>query len=401
LDRFFENLTQSIRLDTGPIGKCIKTEAFLWRQLFTFTILAAFFYVFMEWIFFVTKYSFMSMMSLSEKVEVFLLSGLFVSILGMVALAAYIGLEIIMIGFRRSRITRYLGAVIPTVILTSLALLLIDNFTYTVFKVGIVTSTGVWREGYRLLFVFMLVIVYIQMLKFIGLRGEDFPKEQTFKQLFYLAMGILVISTILAVTNFYFEKLTSVNIKTNPQEATKHPNILLLGSDGLSAENLSVYGYERDTTPRLRELAQDSLVAENAFPNSGTTASSVVSIMTGKLPTTTRFGFSFDKLSGINAFQHLPAILKAEGYKTVEYGVPSYVDAYSFNMQNGFDMVNDYSQNEGTLAASVRKLGYDNPAYFLDLLAGRISERILHIFFIRDMQNPYLLVTQLCLFMNT
>jgi arylsulfatase A-like enzyme len=167
-----------------------------------------------------------------------------------------------------------------------------------------------------------------------------------------------------------------------------------LGSDGLKAEHLPVYGYERDTTPILRQLARDSLVAENAFPNSGNSMGSVVSIMTSKLPTTTRVGFSSFFLTGMDAFQHLPGILKREGYKTAEFGVPSHVDAYSINMQNSFDLVNDRSQRAGSMGNLMRKFGYENPAYFLDRLAERISERILHILFIRQMENPFILVTK-------
>jgi arylsulfatase A-like enzyme len=116
--------------------------------------------------------------------------------------------------------------------------------------------------------------------------------------------------------------------------------------------------------------------------------------LTGKLPTTTRVGFSPDILTGLNAFQHLPGILKNEGYKTVEFGVPIFVDSYSFNLQNGFDMVNNRSQSSGKLGAIVRNLGYDNVAYFLDSLTGRITDRIQHIFYMRDMQNPFTLVTK-------
>jgi hypothetical protein len=43
----------------------------LWIDLIVFTAGAAYFYVFMEWIFFVTKPSFMDLMSWVDKIEIF------------------------------------------------------------------------------------------------------------------------------------------------------------------------------------------------------------------------------------------------------------------------------------------------------------------------------------------
>jgi hypothetical protein len=70
------------------------------------------------------------------------------------------------------------------------------------------------------------------------------------------------------------------------------------------------------------------------------------------------------------------------------------VDAFSLNVQYGFDVVNGRTQGYGKVSTFVRTLGYDNAAYFLDKLAERASDRIRHIFFIQDMQNPYSIVTQ-------
>jgi glucan phosphoethanolaminetransferase (alkaline phosphatase superfamily) len=393
-DHFFEYITGFIQPTNESTRQQIKARASYWKKLFTITILIAYFYIFMEWIFLATMPSFMSVLSLSKKLEIFLLSSLGLALICIVVITFFILLDIFSIFAHFSRFTSYLGLVIPTIILSALALLLIDNFTYTVFKFGISSTTGIWRGVYGLLFIALMVYFFFQMQKVFGLRGAENTNEKPNNRLFFVAVSLLAISFVLALTNFNFKALTYTGTQAINQELTRQPNILLLSGDGLSAENLSVYGYDRDTTPRLEELAQDSLVAENAFPNSGTTTASEVATLTSKLPTTTRFGFPFDKLSGVNAYQHLPGILKDDGYKTLEFGIPFYDDAYNFNMQDSFDMVNGQSQRESPLVNSLRKLGYDNSAYLLSILAGRISDRILHIFFIRDMQNPYLLVTQ-------
>jgi len=116
--------------------------------------------------------------------------------------------------------------------------------------------------------------------------------------------------------------------------------------------------------------------------------------MTSKLPTQTRVLYPPDILTGINSFQHLPGIIKSLGYKTVEYGVPYYIDAYNYNLQDGFDIVNNRTISVGKLGDLGRKLGFDNEVYLLSRLSWRISDRIQHIFFIRAMQNPFDIVTQ-------
>ena len=46
-----------------------------WYSLFAISILIAFFFVFMEWLFFVTKPSFMDGMGIYQKVGIFLVAG--------------------------------------------------------------------------------------------------------------------------------------------------------------------------------------------------------------------------------------------------------------------------------------------------------------------------------------
>jgi arylsulfatase A-like enzyme len=92
---------------------------------------------------------------------------------------------------------------------------------------------------------------------------------------------------------------------------------------------MSVFSYERDTTPTLRELSGPSLVVENAFTNAGATLGSIASIFTSKLPFETGVIYPPNISQGTDASEHLPGILSKAGYKAVEIGVPHYVDAFS------------------------------------------------------------------------
>jgi len=58
------------------------------------------------------------------------------------------------------------------------------------------------------------------------------------------------------------------------------PNVIFYVIDGGGADQMSVYGYERRTTPLLEELAKEGAVFERAFSNATWTQPSTVSFMT-------------------------------------------------------------------------------------------------------------------------
>jgi arylsulfatase A-like enzyme len=61
------------------------------------------------------------------------------------------------------------------------------------------------------------------------------------------------------------------------------PNVVFYIIDGGSAELMSVYGYNRRTTPNLERLAAEGVVFERAYSNASWTVPSTVSFMTGLL----------------------------------------------------------------------------------------------------------------------
>jgi hypothetical protein len=348
----------------------------------------------MEWLFFVTMPSFMSTMHVQDKVMIITLSGFIFSLFSLALLLAFILIEFLAIIAHFTKYTRYLGILIPTVILSSLVLLLIDNFTYTLFKFGISTSSGLGRGIYGVLFCLLNGYIYYLMLRAFGFIGSAQPWPFFGNRFFYVSVSLLVVGLGLTLAKTDWSNISPAANQADRVGASHRPNVLILGSDGLNAGNMSVYGYYRPTTPQLEQLAPTALVAENAFTNAGNTEGSVISIMTSKLPTQTRLLYPPDILTGMNSFEHLPGILKNLGYKTVEYGVPYYVDSFAFNLQDGFDMVNGRSFNAGKLGDEGRKLGFADEVYFLSRLYWRLTDRIEHIFFIHQMENPFDLVTK-------
>lgn len=350
-----------------------------WKKLLFYTTLTAYFYIFMEWLFFATKPSFLNGMSVYENLAVLLISGgMTAFIFGIPSLVLFFTSALVK---RKSFSALLLGmAVVPSAFLSgALVLILADNFTYTVFKFGIVTSMGIWRGVYGLLFLFLVWACARQALQFIRTPLRS-------KTLRFLPPALLTASLLLAGERFINRGPEIVSELTATLE--NRPHILLIGSDGVNAENMSLYGYERETTPFLEELSSSSLLAENALSNWDSSAASITSMLTGKPPLETRVFSGEDILTGIHAYQHLPGILRKNGYLTIQMGVPSYVDAYTMNMQDAFDEANGRSVDQGPLFSTVRKIGQGDSAYFVTRLFERISDRIMHIYYYRSMVNP-------------
>ena len=61
-------------------------------------------------------------------------------------------------------------------------------------------------------------------------------------------------------------------------------NLILINIDSLRADHLGTYGYGRDTSPFIDELAAEGIVFERAFSNSSYTRESVASLLSGRLP---------------------------------------------------------------------------------------------------------------------
>jgi Sulfatase len=353
-----------------------------WFQAIALTGGAVYLYVFMEWLFFATKPSFMSFMNLPQKTLVFFVAS-FVLILFAFGLA---GLTILLSTFLKS--LRWLVAVVPALLLTFLALILFDNFTYIVFKFGIVTSQGVWRGMYAAGFVGVFILFVKKIWAYLQhhtSRGAVFTG--------YVVLFLFSLSSVVFVSRLPRFHLTASEEALEATSSTR-PNIILLGLDGVNATHMSLYGYERDTTPNLSKLSENALVAENAFSNAGKTGGSLTSLLTGKLPTETRVIFPPDILLGEDAYQHLPGILKQFGYTSIQITMPYYGDARERNLQEGFDIINFYPVNTNPLANQFARMGGDSSFYFTGLIVQRISERLAHIFFIKTMENPYKAVTE-------
>ncbi len=355
-----------------------KMNNFHWRILFNLTVLSAYFYASMEWLFFATKPSSLSLLSSFDKVKVLFLTAGTVALIFIVFLLVLSLPALLVTNSNWRARLRTVGYIVPVLLLSITALIMLDNFTYTVFKFGIVSTKGFWRGVYALGF----VLFFWYMLR--STKQASWAHQRFFS---YLVLSLLTVSLIGILTT----RIASgpyLSVRSLNSSSVRDPNIIILGSDGLSASYLTAYGSTLKTTPFLSKLVQISLVAENAFPNAGGTTASTTSTLTGKESLLDKVYRYPDILSGKDSFEHLPGLLRQRGYKTVEIGTPHYVDARRLNLLEGFDIVNNQSLTQPALEALITLLGNSPSTYFIQTISERASERLFHIFFIRQMRNP-------------
>ncbi|MEA3350603.1 MAG: sulfatase-like hydrolase/transferase [Chloroflexota bacterium] len=74
--------------------------------------------------------------------------------------------------------------------------------------------------------------------------------------------------------------VTSLSAENQPQ----FENVLILVFDAWSAANMSLYGYQRETTPNLERLADKAIVYHNHYAGSHYTTPGTASLLTGTTP---------------------------------------------------------------------------------------------------------------------
>jgi len=98
---------------------------------------------------------------------------------------------------------------------------------------------------------------------------------------------------------------------------SKLPNIVLIVMDTAGAKHMSLYGYNRPTTPSLERLAEDCSVYSRCFAPACWTIPSHGSMFTGLYPS--QHGAHEGNFILSNNIQHIVPVLKMAGYRT--YGI--------------------------------------------------------------------------------
>jgi hypothetical protein len=375
----------------------IDSSKYSWTTLFGFTFLSVYVYILFEWIFTITKPSFLDLVPFSTKVGILFFTSAMVACLAFLAITIFFALSRLPWFRKSSKLFLALASFIPVWIIASMILILVDNFTFTLFSFGIVNTETIGRIIYLVAYTFLFIFILAKVPKILSDISSVVDRWKTRK--FLVPALIVVIVASLLIT--YRNNNQSSNLDITKQSGTNtYPNIILITADGVNADHMSLYGYQLDTTPRLKDLGETSLIAENAFPNSSTTISALLAIFTSKDPLELRVQYSEDILKDADSYQHLPGILRTLGYYTAQFSNPTYADAYDANMLSAFDYSNGRSISEGTFYNFINKYFIPDYSYFIYETTNRLFDRLNHIFFIKKMVNQQALVEDTGQFFN-
>ncbi len=154
------------------------------------------------------------------------------------------------------------------------------------------------------------------------------------------------------------------------------PLVVVYLVDTLRADHTSVYGYSRDTTPRLAQFARDAVVFETAVSQAPWTRPSVASLMTSLLPSEHGAVFLRDRLDA--KLQTLAEMLDARGFATAASVSNNVVSAPRTGFEQGFHALFDRKP--------IAKNTVDAALSLLETLRGRPTFLYVHAM---DPHMPY------------
>lgn len=343
-------------------------------------------YVFLEWMFFATKPSILSYYTTTENLSIFFLLPLFIFLSLLPAAIILILSDLFLLKRFRFRIV----STIPAFIYASIAFLLLDNFTNTMFGIYSGSFQGAGRFCYLAGYIALFSYFYWK-------SGTEENNGEDAQKLSSSSLAVLVCFTIALVCAAGLRDVDKLgDYKGGISSNSELPNILILSSDGINDRNTSAFGYERNTTPFIKALRDKTLVSTNHFSNSAFTGASVISLLTGKLPATTHVIYQPDGLRGVDAYEHLPGILKKLGYMNADISIRYYADTLDMNLLDGFDEANGRGRNINHLFQVYEPVfsAFSAQGVFLRQILDRLYGRLLHILGVQDLEDAYELVTR-------
>ncbi len=134
-----------------------------------------------------------------------------------------------------------------------------------------------------------------------------------------------------------------------PPPPSGAPNVLIIVWDAVRAQNLSLHGYGRPTTPTLSAIAAGGVTFEQAIATAPYTLPTHASVFTGLWPH--EFTASWeDPLDA--SMPTLAEVLGKRGYRTGAFSANHILVTWEYGLLRGFARAQDYVLSRGELARS-------------------------------------------------
>ncbi len=164
-----------------------------------------------------------------------------------------------------------------------------------------------------------------------------------FWQRISLWFGGLVVCLLPGYALWQWHSVASAPALVWSRPAAQTPNLLWIVLDTVRADHMSVYGYNRPTTPRLAEWAQNGITFDMARSAAAWTLPSHVTMFTGLWPS--QHGAGVDQ-PYFGSAPTLAEHLRARGYATAGFVANVRMCNRSYGVGRGFDTYVDYPWNE-------------------------------------------------------
>lgn len=190
-----------------------------------------------------------------------------------------------------------------------------------------------------LLFIIALILTKVS-------KGKlDFVLERL-TPLLWLFMAVTAFSAAVVVYSISGNDTAALNTAVNTQGVNEsRPNIVLVTFDAMATKDMSLHGYDRDTTPFIRQWAKTAYVFTNLKAEDGFTTPTVTSLMTGKRLWTHQTYHQRSEIPGGN-FENIARSLRENGYYTVAYTENSNASPVSLNIYKSFDFYKSFISEE-------------------------------------------------------
>ena len=191
---------------------------------------------------------------------------------------------------------------------------------------------------------FFVVTIFIAFIiqKIFGRRrsGNSSLFEPNFSK--YYAAFIIFLSLIFLGASFFFKQAPYVhNLSFDaPSFPVNRPNVLVIVMDAVRADHLPLYGYERDTTPNIRNLAKEGTLFTRSFCPSASTLATNASIFTGMYASIHGAHYSKNAPNAkplSDKFTILAKVLSDKGYLTMGIVSNFIYLSRNFHMDQGFE----------------------------------------------------------------
>lgn len=158
--------------------------------------------------------------------------------------------------------------------------------------------------------------------------------------IFVFTSFLLVIGILLIMTSFRSTKEYQNKIDITVENLKEIENVILIIACSLRADHLSCYGYERNTSPIIDQLAKDGFLFKNCIAQAPYTVHSVGSIITSKYPRKL-FGVNYNGIIP-NQAKTFAEFFKDEGFYTAGFMTNPWTSK-PMNFHQGFDYYYDTS----------------------------------------------------------